>query len=399
MRNVGNREAVRDAADRTNLLRIGVVEPALTDAILTSDPAEIARLDDIVHARITPAGVVRVKIWDETGRVLYSDEHRLIGQRYDLDESDLRVLRNGGRVAGDTDLSAPENRYEPRDRAVVEVYDQIRTPSGHRLLLENYWPRAQVLASGNELWKQFAPAALAALLVLGLVQIPLAWRLARRVRTAQADRERLLLQAIESSEQERSHIAADLHDGVVQDLAGVSITLAAAAEALDDDTPPQVTESLRQASATTRRGIRQLRTLLVDLYPPNLRQAGIEAALGDLLARLGSAGIATSLEVDPAVSISPEQEALVYRTAREATRNALAHAHVSTVTIQLVNLDDAVVLDIHDDGTGFDPAAPRNGHFGLRLLESLARDAGASLAITSSVGCGTDVQLRIDGQS
>ena len=68
------------------------------------------------------------------------------------------------------------------------------------------------------------------------------------------------------------------------------------------------------------------------------------------------------------------------------------------MTIQLVNLDDAVVLDIHDDGAGFDPAAPRNGHFGLRLLESLARDAGASLAITSSMGCGTDVQLRIDGQ-
>ena len=322
MRQVGRDEAVRDAADRTNLLRLGVIQPDLTDAILRSDPAEITRLDRVVRERIAPTGVVRVKIWDDTGRILYADDHRLIGRRYALAADDMAVLRHGGRTAGPTDLSAPENQFEPRGRPVIEVYDQLKTPSGRSLLLETYWLREQVVASGNQLWRDFFPAALIALLVLGLVQIPLAYSLARRVRSGQEEQERLLRNAIESSDAERFRIASDLHDGVVQDLAGVSFTLAALAEELKSDPRPELVSSLRDASQSTRRGIRQLRTLLVDLYPPNLREAGIESALEDLLARLSSAGITTSLDVGADVVLTADEEALVYRTAREATRNA-----------------------------------------------------------------------------
>ena len=123
--------------------------------------------------------------------------------------------------------------------------------------------------------------------------IPLVWRLDRRVRRAREERERLLRRAVEASDAERRRIAADLHDGVVQELAGASFALAAAAKRMPE--APAVSASLDRVAAGVRQSMRSLRSLLVEIYPPNLHTEGLTPALGDLLAPLPGSGLTTSL--------------------------------------------------------------------------------------------------------
>ena len=146
--------------------------------------------------------------------------------------------------------------------------------------------------------------------------------------------------AVEASDRERRRIAQDLHDGVVQDLTAVSYALSAAAATA----PEPVDEQLRDAAAETRRGIRHLRTLLVDIYPPELHREGLPAALADLLTGPEARGIATSLDVDPA-PLGPEQEALLFRVAQEAVRNVVEHAGASRLAVSVHRVDGRVRLE------------------------------------------------------
>src|SRR4051794_22301822 len=84
LRNNGTTEAIKDAKRVTGLVGVGIVEPELTDGLLRGDPRAIARVDRIVRRRVLRDPVVRVKIWAPDGRIIYSDEPRLIGQRYHL---------------------------------------------------------------------------------------------------------------------------------------------------------------------------------------------------------------------------------------------------------------------------------------------------------------------------
>src|SRR4051794_26902211 len=225
-RRVGQREATVDARTTTLIKAQNVVEPAIRNGLLTDQPAAVAKVDRAVTKSVLDRSLVRVKIWKRDGTIVYSDEPRLQGTTYELGDDELEAIDNGVIVAEVSDLSKPENRFE-RDRGkLLEVYLPIRTPSGNRLMFEAYYRYDAVAASGQRIWRSFAPISLAALLFLELVQIPLAWSLARRLRDRQRERERLLQQTIEASDLERRRIAADLHDGVVQDLAGVAYSLA-----------------------------------------------------------------------------------------------------------------------------------------------------------------------------
>ncbi len=103
--------------------------------------------------------------------------------------------------------------------------------------------------------------------------------------------------------------------------------------------------------------------------------------------------------IDGAEKLDREQEALVYRVAQEAVRNVIAYADADSVRIELTVDDDVARLVISDDGRGFDPAIRERrlteGHLGLSLVEELARDFGGGLAISSSEGAGTRVELEV----
>ena len=146
--------------------------------------------------------------------------------------------------------------------------------------------------------------------------------------------------------------------------------------------------------------MRQLRSLLVEIYPPNLRTAGLPAALPDLLAGLTARGIKTELRIDDAVELNAEAERLVFRTAQEAVRNVADHANAHAVEVSLATTTGGMTeLVVSDDGRGFstDTIAQRRaaGHLGLTLLEDRARSLGGELTVDSQPGQGTRITLRI----
>lgn len=387
---LGEDEAIRDAKDQTRASAMWAVEPALQESILIGDAAALRRLDDVVRQRVRGTSVVRVKIWDRTGRIIYSDEARLIGARYPLSAEELEEF-GGNRIDAEvSNLDEPENRFERQFGELVEVYAAITTPGGEPLLYEEYYRSSFVDARARRIFREFGFISLGALILLALVQLPLAWQLAHRVRRAQRERLELLQRAVEASERERRRIAADLHDGIVQDLAGVSYSLSAVASSAPGDIAP----TLREASSQTRQVLRELRSLLVEIYPPDLRREGLEAALTDLLAPCSSRGLETRLSVNG--ELSPEVEQLFFRAAQEALRNVVKHAGAERVEVEVARRDGVATLRVEDDGSGFNPEEKVDASsFGLRVLRDLVREVGGDLEIDSQPGRGTAVRVEV----
>jgi signal transduction histidine kinase len=395
---IGQAEAARDARQFAVLSGQGVVEPALGDGVLRGDEATLVALDQVVQERVLGERVVRVKIWTRDGRVVYSDEPRLVGAVYPLDESKLDVLATGNARSELSDLEGPENRFEQGFGELYEVYLPIRTPDGTPLLFETYQRASAVEATGRRIWVPFAVLVLACLILLWLVQIPLAHRLARRLERSQREREELLERAVEASADERRRIAADLHDGVVQDLAGISYSLSAAAERADSRSLEETRETVREAASGTRETMRQLRSLIVEIHPPNLRAAGLEAALADAASRLQAADVVVSLDVTEG-RLPGDVELVLYRAAAEALRNVERHADATRVFVSVSSRNGRARLEVVDDGVGFTPEqreqSRSEGHVGLALLDELAERAGGRLAVSSRPGEGTSFLMEV----
>jgi signal transduction histidine kinase len=393
-REMGTRAAVADAMRATHLVGEVAVQPALTDAALQGDPAALAAVDEAVRSHVVRGSLVRVKLWDRDGRIFYSDESRLVGERFAFGEEEREVLRTGTPTAELSDLDEPENRFEERAVELLEVYERLHTPSGTPVLFEAYFRYAGVAAAGRAIWLQFAPYMLGALVLLAVLQVPIALALARRLRRAQAQREYLFLRAMEAADGERRRIAGDLHDGVVQDLAGVAFSLGA----LSLQTGEVDRAEVRKAAGRVRHAVRSLRSLLVEIYPPGLYDEGLEAVLSDLLARLAPRGIETSLDVDvPVRDLGREEIELLYRVAQEGLRNVAEHAGATRVSITLRRVGGAVVMSVADDGRGLEPGPLRSrpGHLGLRALAGLAEDLGATVTLDSEPGRGTVLRVEV----
>jgi two-component system NarL family sensor kinase len=394
VRHVSRGEALRDAEQLTRLAGEGIVAPAIGPGVPRGDPLALGALDRVVHRRVLRDPVVRVKLWDAAGRILYSDQPRLIGERFALGADELAVLRHGGVRADLSDLTRPENRFERGHGPLREVYVGIRGPGGRRLLFEAYLREGALSADSRRVWRDVVPVLLGMLVVLWLAQVPLARSLASRLRRGQREREALLRHAVTASEAERRRLAADLHDGAVQDLAAISYALAGAQERVDD---PEVAAVLEVSGQEVRTVIRRLRTLLVELYPDDLHRQGLEAALSDLLAGVQGRGVATSLTVDAPADLDRGRSALLFRTAQETLRNVVTHAHAERVDVHLAHLGDDWRLDVVDDGVGFAPAEDDRPHFGLRMLDDRAQELGGRLEIQSTPGRGTRVRLTVPG--
>jgi signal transduction histidine kinase len=396
LRRTSTEESVRSAREQTRVMAEGIVEPELSAELLAGSPEGLAAFDQIARTRLLPAGAVRTKLWTGTGIILYSDEPRLIGEQFELEGGKRTVLAEGGSRSGVSDLSEPENRYEQRDRSMLEVYRRVVAPDGTALLFEAYYPYSVVTDSRDRLLELYAPIVVGTLTLLSIVHLALTVSLSRRLRAEQAERERLLRMALRASDDERQRIARDLHDGIVQDLAGVSFTIAGVTDQLGAGVSAENRAALDNAATATRNGIRQLRTLLVDLYPPNLRDAGLEAALADLLARATNDGLHTRLSFDPQVRLAPDDEALAFRVAQEAIRNTLKHAQATTIDLTVSAAAGRVRIEIVDDGRGFDPESATDfGHFGLRFLLDAAAARGAHLERSSAPGQGTRLELTL----
>lgn len=389
-------EGVADARMLTQVLADTVVEPALEDAVLRSDPAVLARLDALVEERlIGSAGVMRVKLWTTSGEILYSDEPRLMGSTFQVTDQQRTVLSGGGSQGAVSRLVRDENVFdalvgEPR---LLEVYTAVHTPAGEPLLLELYFPYERVVARQGEIIATFTPIAFVVLLLFASCQGLLSWV---NLRWLRQQREQILRDRARIADVERRKLAVDLHDGVVQDLVGASLVVSTAAGAVRSAGSPQIAAQLDGAATAVRAGVRGLRSTLDDLFPTDLRSAGLHAALDSLLAPARSAGTAVTLVVPDGLDVSLADPSVLYRVAQEACRNAVQHARASSVEVRVTVLERAVHVTVVDDGVGYDPTSvPQAGHLGLQGMADLVERAGGRLVVTTTPGRGTAVDLEL----
>ncbi|WP_051570990.1 sensor histidine kinase [Cryptosporangium arvum] len=396
-RQAAESESVNDALTVTDLLAGAVVTPALEDALLSPDRTTAAaareRLDAVIRPGVLVGAIVRTKIWTPDGTIVYSDEPRLIGRTFPLGDDERGVLETPRTRADVSDLDEPENQYERSDSKLLEVYRPVWTPGGRTLLFETYSRYDAVTDRSGQLWRGFASITVSSLLLMLVLQAPVIWALVGRVRRATLQREQLRERAMAASDSERKRIAATLHDGVVQDLtAGAFAVAAAAGKARATPGAESLAERLDSVAGTVRAGVGSMRSLLVDIYPPSLVDSGLAAALEDLVTGLRERGTEVEITVEPTRELTPDVESLLFRVAQESLRNVAKHADAAHVVVAVTG---AVTLEVADDGVGFDPAAVGpEGHFGLRVMADLAREAGATLAVASRPGGGTRWRLE-----
>jgi signal transduction histidine kinase len=200
--------------------------------------------------------------------------------------------------------------------------------------------------------------------------------------------------------EERERIARDLHDGVIQAIYGVALSL--------EDVPSMMAGEPEEASARVDRAIdslnltiREIRNFILGLRSELLHGADLLAGLATLaneFTATGAADVELDLAIDPdvAASIPTTHRVQLLQMAREALSNAARHAQARRTRVVARVEDDDLVLRIEDDGLGFDPTAARSaGHLGLTNLCDRAAAFGGSIAIESTLGAGTTLSIRI----
>jgi signal transduction histidine kinase len=198
---------------------------------------------------------------------------------------------------------------------------------------------------------------------------------------------------------ERSRLALDLHDAVSQKLFGLVLTAEAAGTVLERD-PGAAREQVAKLQVLAQEALDELRSLVFELRPPDLERDGLCGALRkhvEVLRRLQQREI--DLDLDDDLPADPPRDGDVLRIAQEALQNALRHADAAHVVLRLHGTDGGLVLDVVDDGVGFDLAAPglRSQRLGLTSMEERAERLGGRLRIVSAPGAGTTVRLEVGG--
>lgn len=393
---LARQQALEDAEVAAEAVANQIVAPLSTPAFHAGVESARAEFGQALQARKRDGSILYVKVWadagDGSGRVLWADEPAIVGHTFPMMPEDYALFRTMGSVARLSDLQRDENVGERGDRELVEVYTGFNDSSGRALIFEAYLPTAPLAAKYGSLISWLLPIMLGALAVLALVMLPLAISMARRIDQQQRDRELLLRHAVESSDLERRRIAQDLHDGVIQDLAGVSYALASLSRRVPED---EVSTSLLRASGTVQQDVASLRTLMTDIYPPDLESLGLAHAIEELVGQDAYGDTRVSLDIDEPLTPSAVTARLAFRVVRESLRNVVKHAQAHNVDVRLTQDDEWLVVQVRDDGVGFDSAAANTGGLGQKLLRDTVTDAGGTLDVVSVRDLGTLVTATL----
>lgn len=396
---VVDEQVTGESQAETHAIARSVVAPLVNEAVRDGDPAALARLDQAVRARMKGSSLLRIKVWNAQGRVLYSDETQLIGKKFPLDRDDLQVLRSTGGETSVSDVSRPENQFERGLGTVIEAYVGMRDANGRPMLVEVYTSAAGLHARERALSHRVTAVSLGALAFLALLLVPLSLRLARRVERYERERLAMVRLAVEASADERRRLARELHDGIIQALTGTRYALASVEKQLGEHGFGELKGTVHITTDVLFREIEALRELTTTLFSSHPAQIDIREVLTGLARSVEEgAGLKVRLSIDELPPLPIAVTEAVTHVAREALRNVAVHADAETATVS-VSVDDAEVrLLVADDGRGFDPTDPeisKPGHLGLRLLEAAADRVGGQLEIRPRAPHGTEVRLRV----
>ncbi len=227
---------------------------------------------------------------------------------------------------------------------------------------------------------------------------------ARDALARQAEQLRRLLNAtIEIQENERSRIARDVHDGVIQWVLSALFELEATRISLSKG-PERVGERLTTVQTMLQQVKDELYQVIYDLHPPLLASNGLAAAIRAHAHEFEMAwNVAVPLQIEGSPRrLASKEELALYRIAQEAMGNALDHGQASRVQVHLCFETDRVLLSVSDNGCGFDPSAGDGRgapHLGLISMQERATAIGAHLEIDSAPGRGTTIRVELHSRA
>jgi two-component system NarL family sensor kinase len=392
IRAVAERHALDNAILLTQRVADLAIKPLVNEALLAGDPSALTALDNALLPWRSDASVLRIKVWDADGRVVYSDMRSLVGQRFELPEWGRDLLAGGPGTASLESQQELENEYESASGELVEVYVSSSAADGTRLIFEAYYDDGPVHDEQQAVLYNMVPPLLLSLAALQLAQLPPAVRLARGIQNHQATRNRLLKRAVEASDLERRRIARDLHDEVIQDLSGLGYAL----ESEELHGQPGQRPMLGGARQILQQSVRALRAMISELYPPDLEQLGLKTSLERLVEPHQERGLNVRLLIPDDGPLDRGSSALLYRVAREALSNSAKHSGATAVVLSLRTDPEGSEISISDNGKGFDKTqGSADGHVGLRILQDTVQEAGGGLEVLSIPGAGTTVTARL----
>ncbi len=195
--------------------------------------------------------------------------------------------------------------------------------------------------------------------------------------------------------EERQRLARELHDSVSQALYGISLGAHTARLQLDSD-PKELAESLDYVLELAEAALIEMRALIFELRPESLETEGLVTALTKQAAALHARQnivVNTDLCAEPDLPLKVKQD--LYRVAQEAMHNTVKHAHASKIELRLHQTGGVVIIEVWDNGRGFDTSTSFPGHLGLHSMYERVRSLGGELQIESVPGQGTCIRAQV----
>jgi len=214
--------------------------------------------------------------------------------------------------------------------------------------------------------------------------------LEKQVRERTASLTELATHLQQVREDERGHLARELHDELGSLLTAAKLDVARLKSRIGSE-PPELVQRLQHLTETLNSGIALKRRIIEDLRPSSLSNLGLVASL-EILAREFSerSGIAVTSDLEP-VDLDPAAQLTIYRLIQESLTNVAKYAQARQVTVTMQNFEHHVSVEVRDDGQGFEVQSIRPAAHGLAGMRHRVEAAGGRLSIASSVGEGTRV--------
>jgi signal transduction histidine kinase len=227
-----------------------------------------------------------------------------------------------------------------------------------------------------------------------LLQAGLEAEIAERTAHLEAVQQELVAKtAEEAAIAERDRLARELHDAVTQTLFSLNIIAGSLGRLWRTD-PEAAERSTDEVRRFARGALAEMRVLLRELRPHSIAETGLDTLVSQLSDGLGARyGIPAKVHTSVDCSLPDNVHLAFYRVAQEAMQNVGKHADASRLTIDLTGDNGEVRLAVEDDGVGFDTVDKTEGGMGLRIMQERADTIGAALALTSSPGAGTSIEL------
>src|SRR4051812_21318670 len=373
--------AIDEARERADRIAHNVAAPRMGQGVRDHDPRALQPFRHAMLLLIQEGSVRHIRIWGADGRVIWSDEAALIGQRFDMPSDVDALFGTEHDLVELSDLDEPEN-VEQTEGSLLEAYVGAVDGDGEPFVFEAYLPPHRIAQDTTGFVRAFVPIGLLGLLLFQLVALALAFVLARQVDRARQHRSEILDRAMASWHEERRRLAQELHDGVVQELSAAGYALSAVLGQLPPDpSVDRARTAVTKVGEMLQQGLVDLRSLVTDQFPGDVRNADLAEALERLVRRTGETGLTVGLDVVGSGDLGPASSGLVYRLAREGLRNVERHAHAHSVALSVSVHDGVVTVRVEDDGRGRERMEAGEGHVGLRLLGSLMTDVGGQLEL------------------